>query len=218
MRETNLSDSLRQEAIGLTHRFFNDVATRPYDDQMRNVTTFTVLISDLNRKETNCMGVVMDEIGYLAGTTQPELGVVSQAFRIIGDRAREAFLATHDPKAKNQLQDSSNVMLLMANMALPHNPLGGVNPQYAAPLFRSLEALRDDTTKEHISSLCSTVLLMLNPRAQSYQLTKNLSESDLNSKRNPTIEARALLFKDLAQSGTAAITTLTLNKAASPKL
>lgn len=218
MRNDTISDSLREKTIGLTHRFFNDIASRPYDDKLRNVAAFTVLVSDLNRQDTNCMGLVMDEIGYLAGTTQPELGVVSQAFRMIGDRAREVFLTTHDPKSRNQLQDSSNVMLLMSNMALPRNPLGGVSPQYAAPLFRSLENLRDDTTQEHISSLCSTVLLMLGPRAQNYQMAKNLGEAVLNSKRNLSIEARAPLFSDLAQSGTAAITTLTLNKAAAPKL
>lgn len=214
MQNDTLSDSLREKNISLAHRFFNDIASRPYDDKL----CFTALVSDLNRQGITGMRLVLKDISYLAGTTQPELGVVSQAFRMIGDRVRETSLVTQDPKLRRELEGSSNVMLLMSNMALPRDLLGGMNPQYADPLAKSFECLRDTATQDHISSFCRAALTHFAPGVEMFHSGKNSSEAFLNQLRKPAIEARAPLFKGLAQSSAAAMTTLTLNKAAAPRL
>lgn len=206
-----VSDADRASVMRLTSNFFNALASAPTEGRLHDVVPYTRFLTNLNRNIPTSVSAVMNEIGYLAGISHPEYGLVSKAFCAIGERAHQAILKMTDPDASREMQDGCGLMFHLSNLSLPHDPEGGVATQDSATLYKATASFYNDTTETPVKSLCDATLGILELRNQRRAISRFYVTSPQKG-RQPQIEARAPLYRPLFESASDVVAALACDK------
>lgn len=208
-----INDGNRMAVAGVLAGLFDDVADLDQANPVSRAFGRTMELGTLMCVSPYSVGVVLDEIGYLAGTVRPEMGVVAQGLRLVGERMHEDYLGAQEAAQYRRMQDGSHIMLHLANMALPREPAGGVKPVDSEPLRKAFGRLAEDADFAHVIQLSRVVLDTLQWRQWNYELA-GLAPGLQEQKRSAAIEGTAPLYEDVMKNATRAITRLAIDKAA----
>lgn len=205
------TDEARMEVVEATTALFNGISNNAPSKRLDGVFDSILRLSDLIQTTPQGLGVVMDEIGYLSGTTHTEYGAISNAFHTVAGCMFESYLEANDHIRFRHMQDGSHILLHLANVSLPHEPRGGITPEDAAPLRNSVKTLQGEATYDHVIQLSGVILHTLDWRETNH----NLCETHKVSQEEALLHDvwnRASLYANMSKSAFEVLTTLTLDQ------
>jgi hypothetical protein len=149
-------------------------------------------------------GMVLHEIGELSPDT-PSLRTVSAAFNTVAAYLMDMDQGEKLPEDHRHLQDTANILLCFANLAVPRAPAGGVMATDADPLLRSFARLSAATELPHVADLMKVQSSTLAMRVKADEMA-TLTKAPLLQ----TPPGAAGVYGDLVYSASAATTRIKL--------
>lgn len=208
-----VSDAERVVVADKLAQLFDEVADRKLPNPVAKVFGHVADLNAMLGLSRFGLGVALDEIGYLSGGSHPHMGVVSRTLRLVGERMHEEYLKATEAADYRRMQDGSHVLLHLANVALPREPMGGVKPVDSEPLKLAFEKLAEDADFEHVIKLSGVVLRTLQWRQWNHELARRIPERQLAS-RSYEIESAAEIYEPVWKNASRAITRLALDRMA----